>query len=845
MHALLTNGLSPLAAAITFTLVLPAALAPLGATILGWIAVVQIRRSAGRLSGLGLAVFDGLLFPLLALDALVIGLPICVWLWLGFGPQIPSREFLSAKLLFLFTVVVSLAITAVTDYFIVRRVWRAVNKPLDDASGAAPASGENQPGPRDALGQSPPLGRWRLRLVSAAILVALLLALGAGFLIWLQRPVPLGRRMTSDSPDGQYQVWASTWRAKRVGGGDRLTYRFDINRRGADFFDQWEIPVPLVKGTVNYQARHWDYYSFQSHGSFRWSSDSKKVAFLVHGIEVSGFNTKDESHSAQEGFLPVRTITLKGRHLRDFFLDLDTGRTPNLPQELVDSTIPVRAGSPLSTWMRINGLDFTRRTNDTALFLVDGISVMMAEKSGPQAEPQAFDLSSTTQVVAAVEAAAQAYASHAGKSNTYRVDARAVYAFQTREGAIGLIEIVEEDKRSGLTRFRFKLVDAVSQKQTHTSPSLPLGLVLERVVNDEPATNSLLDLDTGRFVTIPRPSLLANVTEARNKEAELFARAGADVAGLSPKVSDVSGLMGLDLVSSAVTAGAWDAASVQWVRDAVAGLRPGSITPLSGKGKLPATYVFRTREGGMGLLQILGFTDVPPASGVAVRYKLLQRGESRTNSGLELPNALPAATQPSNHAAGLSNTTQAVVQQQVQMRLSAMKSRLKLTDDQERSVRAVLEKKFALAGELSVSMTEGTVSKEEMEKVDRAIHDLDQQLKGVLTPEQWANYEAWQVEERQTQARLAANVELLQMQPVLQFNQAQRDQVLQILTRLHEQQLAKSYDGLKIPVDWEQQLADIKDALQPVLTPAQASGLRKWLDLQRAIILQTLEDLRK
>ena len=50
-------------------------LAPIGTTALGWIAVTQIRQSPGRLGGLWLAVFDGLLFPLLAVDALI------VWAW--------------------------------------------------------------------------------------------------------------------------------------------------------------------------------------------------------------------------------------------------------------------------------------------------------------------------------------------------------------------------------------------------------------------------------------------------------------------------------------------------------------------------------------------------------------------------------------------------------------------------------------------------------------------------------------------------------------------------------------------------------------------------------------------
>ena len=48
--------------------------APFGTTILGWMAVSQIRHSAGRLSGLGLAVYGGLLFPLLALNGLIFGL---------------------------------------------------------------------------------------------------------------------------------------------------------------------------------------------------------------------------------------------------------------------------------------------------------------------------------------------------------------------------------------------------------------------------------------------------------------------------------------------------------------------------------------------------------------------------------------------------------------------------------------------------------------------------------------------------------------------------------------------------------------------------------------------------
>lgn len=44
---------------------------PFGTTILGWLAVSQIRRSAGRVHGLQLALFDGLVFPLMALGTII------------------------------------------------------------------------------------------------------------------------------------------------------------------------------------------------------------------------------------------------------------------------------------------------------------------------------------------------------------------------------------------------------------------------------------------------------------------------------------------------------------------------------------------------------------------------------------------------------------------------------------------------------------------------------------------------------------------------------------------------------------------------------------------------------
>jgi hypothetical protein len=96
-----------------------------GTTILGWVAVSQIRHSAGKLHGLGLAVFDGLLFPLLALDGLIFAAVVFSLRVAGLGwirtspPTVPLSGLLFVAMLF--------GIVLLLDFLIIRRVWRAVN----------------------------------------------------------------------------------------------------------------------------------------------------------------------------------------------------------------------------------------------------------------------------------------------------------------------------------------------------------------------------------------------------------------------------------------------------------------------------------------------------------------------------------------------------------------------------------------------------------------------------------------------------------------------------------------------------------------------------------------------
>jgi predicted Ser/Thr protein kinase len=117
---------------------LPAFTAPLGATLLGWISVSQIQRSAGKLHGLWLAVFDGLLFPLLALDALIIWADLRGRMHIV-GPGLTPGTMMAEQNIPGLVVLLWLAIIIAVDFFIIRAVWRGVNRTPVTFSASEPA----------------------------------------------------------------------------------------------------------------------------------------------------------------------------------------------------------------------------------------------------------------------------------------------------------------------------------------------------------------------------------------------------------------------------------------------------------------------------------------------------------------------------------------------------------------------------------------------------------------------------------------------------------------------------------------------------------------------------------
>lgn len=127
------------------------------ATACGWVAVVRIRNSNGKLHGLGLALFAALVFPMLLVDAVILAalaFGMNMFLTLGLSS---SNYFCIMGLKETFNITMILAVTLAVwlDVVVVKRIWRAVNAPL------APA-GHSKPTPSTASSQANPRKKPRL-----------------------------------------------------------------------------------------------------------------------------------------------------------------------------------------------------------------------------------------------------------------------------------------------------------------------------------------------------------------------------------------------------------------------------------------------------------------------------------------------------------------------------------------------------------------------------------------------------------------------------------------------------------------------------------------------------------
>ncbi len=220
-------------------------------------------------------------------------------------------------------------------------------------------------------------------------------------------------------------------------------------------------------------------------------------------------------------------------------------------------------------------------------------------------------------------------------------DGARTYAFKTREGGKGVLQITGFTDNPPGVKIRYKLVQADRDK---TSAHLPAGAPTFGAPQEFPVVpghwenpdSTYLDLDTGRTTFMRYPSI-----GGRSWVRNWLEQEGMDVRlTTDAKPTEPIKLTYYNVTVTPMPSNAWAKVEAQ---DVIKSLPPPSLKaeppPIFGGPVIryfspeqdrTDCYSFRTREGGMGLLQIIGSTDNP--RGVKLRYKLVQAAAASSGS---------------------------------------------------------------------------------------------------------------------------------------------------------------------------------------------------------------------
>ncbi len=212
-----------------------------------------------------------------------------------------------------------------------------------------------------------------------------------------------------------------------------------------------------------------------------------------------------------------------------------------------------------------------------------------------------------------------------------------------------VVEIIDLCQKSGIWNLSFATIKAGEEKVGNTAPPVSdspvptFGPVIERVLLDseQKSGNNLLDLDNGNLATFPPGvSTIAftknNWMTANGYDAYFFdlKQQGASSSGEGP-AGETAGIGLIDATVLGVGNSDWDELAAPGVVKCLA--NQDLKQPWVWRDSVPrqtTTWIFRCREGGIGMFQVLGLTENP--RGVKIRYKLVQN-EPASRSTLLAP----------------------------------------------------------------------------------------------------------------------------------------------------------------------------------------------------------------
>ncbi len=597
-------------------------------TLCGWIAVSQIRRSAGKLHGMWLAVFDGLLFPLLVLDALIIG-----GFWLGIVVYLVNTSVSGVSgqgkpwAAYWWLVLAAIFFCVLIDYLIIRRVWRAVNQPIEGFSPGDFSGRQGDQFQTELSNQHRSLGKWAFGLFLFGTIGIFLLAA-----IFPQ---------VDRAPE-----------AALVFGGFSLLLALTLGIMG------WREPlakfVVVATGITVVIAAVFIFVILPAREA---SSAAEARAKMVHEIEQ--YQLKRQG--AELTFGPVIECVVQARQTgTNAFLDLDTGQTLMPPGSITNGFIPVQSASDADqfwrgldikpntapakylAWLQESGADLMyddrRRivafdgvwavahgTNSAAWDTWDGLTPETVRAALSSVADAARYDSGGTVTVGNNTSALRLYSRFGGPAvHELTRDQSSLWFFKTREGGVGLLQITGFTENPHGVRIRYKLVQQTPDDRPQVQSVFDLQPVVELTLPmNTNGQTEMFDPESGKIILSPNPYSSPH-GKPRSSEKGLLI-----VHGSQANKTELVGMNGVMTQES--TADQWDEIThlqaletLQRNHMAVGG-SVGAV--VSGTG--PHTFLFKTGSGKIGLLQITGFTENP--RGVRIRYKLVQ------NSGVNNP----------------------------------------------------------------------------------------------------------------------------------------------------------------------------------------------------------------
>jgi tRNA A-37 threonylcarbamoyl transferase component Bud32/peroxiredoxin/Leucine-rich repeat (LRR) protein/multidrug resistance efflux pump len=394
----------------------------------GWIAVGQIRRSAGRLRGLGLAVLGGLLFPLLALDfaVLTVGANFIPVANRPPGTELKDTLFTFSGVVIL---VIALGLVAMLDWAICRAVWRAVKR-------GVPTAPTKRKGAGTVVLASYQLLLTLLCLIWAglaihaaveggggwhwgALLMAVLLIAPTAFFCGLN-----GLRLLAPA---RFRFW------KRLGLAV-TSYVFTV------------LATVLFLWLFGF-ATTWN----------RSGPAGTTAETAAEGAPLQSAATATNRGTAIFGPVIERTMSGVNERRTNCFLDFDTAKIVDPPIAL-----DLKNRQAVFDWSKSNGVDVVANTE------VETRGLLGYELTATEVHDTDWESPDFTAINQRMANTSWAQFRFGGQSldqsvmtvNTVSTEPKRTYAFRTREGGFGLLQFEGyTDAPGGKIKFRYKLLE--------------------------------------------------------------------------------------------------------------------------------------------------------------------------------------------------------------------------------------------------------------------------------------------------------------------------------------------------------------------------------------------------